>query len=83
MISSVSRTPPSLIIPTAPMNNDKLYASSVIKYALGRYDEAYAGFEKLVAEKYGIMIYMKVERSFFKNDSSDTRYNELVRKMGI
>jgi adenylate cyclase len=68
---------------STPMNNDKLYAGSVIKYALGRYDEAYAGFEKLAAEKYGIMIYMKVERSFFQNNSTDARYIELVRRMGL
>jgi adenylate cyclase len=68
---------------SAPINNDKLYAGSVIKYALGRHDEAYAGFEKLAGEKYGIMIYMKVERSFFNNGSTDKRYAELVRKMGL
>lgn len=64
-----------------PLNNDKLYASSVIKFTEGKLDEAFAAFEKLTAEKYGIMIYMKVERDFF--NTRDPRYDELIRKMGL
>jgi adenylate cyclase len=67
---------------TPPINNDKLYASAVIKFSLGKYDEAYAIFDKLIAEKYGIMIYMKVERAFFSNNS-DPRYEALVKKTGL
>lgn len=67
---------------TPPVNNDKLYATAIIKFALGRYDEAFAAFDKLAEEKYGIMIYMKVERAFF-NNSTDSRYDALIRKMGL
>jgi adenylate cyclase len=67
---------------TPPINNDKLYASAVIKFSLGKYDDAYAIFEKLIAEKYGIMIYMKVEKAFFSNNT-DPRYEALVKKMGL
>ena len=64
-----------------PMNNDKLYASSVIKFSQGKLDEAMAAFEKLIAEKYGIMIYMKVERSFF--NTTDPRFGALIQRMGL
>jgi TolB-like protein/class 3 adenylate cyclase/Flp pilus assembly protein TadD len=64
-----------------PMNNDKLYASSVIKFTEGKFDEAFAAFDKLVEEKYGIMIFMKVERGFF--NSTDPRYDALLRKMRL
>ena len=63
------------------MNNDKLYASSVIKFTEGRYDEAFAQFDKLAADKYGIMIYMKVEKAFF--NTQDPRYDALIKKMGL
>ena len=66
---------------TPPMNNDKLYASSVIKFTEGRYDEAFAQFDKLAADKYGIMIYMKVEKAFF--NTQDPRYDALIKKMGL
>jgi hypothetical protein len=64
-----------------PMNNDKLYATSVIKFTEGKLDEAFAAFNRLAEDKYGIMIYMKVERSFFS--TTDPRFDELIRKMGL
>jgi Flp pilus assembly protein TadD len=66
---------------TPPMNNDKLYASSVIKFTEGRYDEAFAQFDKLASDKYGIMIYMKVEKTFF--NTPDPRYDALIKKIGL
>lgn len=67
---------------TPPVNNDKLYATGVIKYSLGQFDEAYAIFNRLVADKYGVMIYMKVEKPFF-NNGNDPRYDALIRKIGL
>jgi adenylate cyclase len=64
-----------------PMNNDKLYATSVIKFTEGKLDEAFAAFNRLVEDRYGIMIYMKVERSFFS--TTDPRFDELIRKIGL
>ena len=65
-----------------PMNNDKLYASAIIKNFLGQDDEAFKIFNKLVDEKYGVLIYMKVERSLF-NHKNAAKYNELVKRMGL
>jgi adenylate cyclase len=65
-----------------PPNYDKLYASATIKNALGRSDEAFAVFEKLIDEKYGIMVYLKAERRIFK-DNNDPRYERLIKKLGL
>lgn len=65
-----------------PMNNDKLYATAIIKTSLGEYDEAFSIFDKLLEEKYGILVYLKVQREFFKA-TEDARYGVLLRKMGL
>jgi adenylate cyclase len=66
---------------TPPMNNDKLYASTVIKFTEGKLDEAFDAFDKLVSDKYGVMIYMKVEKRFF--NTTDPRYDALIKKLGL
>lgn len=65
-----------------PVYNDKLYAIAIIKNFLGEDDEAYAILNKLIDEKYGIMIYLKVERRLFENNT-DPRYLVLMKKMGF
>ncbi len=65
-----------------PVTNDKLYALSFIKNQLGQYDESYKILEKLLADKYGILIYMKVEKNLF-NDPGSSRYQNLVNRMGL
>jgi adenylate cyclase len=67
---------------TPPMNNDKLYATAVIKNHLGQRDEAFRIMEKLVDEKYGIMIYMNTDTSFFQ-PGGDSRYKKLLQKMNL
>jgi adenylate cyclase len=67
---------------SAPVNNDKLYAIAVIKNSIGQTGEALNIFEKLVAEKYGIMIYMKVQKDFFV-DSDTPRYQQMLKKIGF
>lgn len=67
---------------TAPINNDKLYASAIIMNFMGRDDEAFRIFDKLADEKYGIMVYMRVERPFFSSNGDD-RYSKLLAKMGL
>ncbi|MGZ5133808.1 MAG: tetratricopeptide repeat protein [Flavitalea sp.] len=67
---------------TPPVNNDKLYASAIIKSHLGYDDEALTIMEKLVNEKYGIMIYMNTDRSFFQQ-GADPRYDVLLQKMNL
>jgi TolB-like protein/Flp pilus assembly protein TadD len=65
-----------------PLNNDKLYAIAGIKYNLGQTDEAIGIMEKLIDEKYGIMIYMKVEKDFYQNMDPQIR-NKLLHKMNL
>lgn len=65
-----------------PMNNDKLYATAIIKMSIKEYDEAFDIFDKLLEEKYGILVYLKVQKDFFKA-TEDPRYAELLRKMGL
>lgn len=67
---------------TLPINNDKLYAIAIIKNFLGQRDEAYDIFQKLADDKYGIMIYMRVERTLFKSFDEE-RYNKLLNKIGL
>ncbi len=68
---------------TSPVTNDKLYASSYLKSSLGRTDEALDILEKLLADRYGIMIYSKVEKDFFATVSSSPRYQQILVKMGF
>ena len=65
-----------------PVNNDKLYAIATIKSNLGQSAEALNIFDKLVDEKYGIMIYMKVEKYFFP-DNNNPRYQRMLEKMDL
>ncbi len=65
-----------------PLNNDKLYGIAVIKSKLGQMDEALNILEKLADEKYGIMIYMKVEKRFFHEPDNPT-YQRIGRKIGL
>ncbi len=65
-----------------PLNNDKLYGIAVIKSNLGQMDEALNILEKLTDEKYGIMIYMKVEKRFFHEPDNPT-YQRIGRKIGL
>lgn len=65
---------------TPPLNNDKRYAIAIIKSHQGHGDEAYSILEKLVDEKYGIMIYMNTDKSFFQQ-GGDPRFEGLLKKM--
>jgi TolB-like protein/class 3 adenylate cyclase/Flp pilus assembly protein TadD len=65
-----------------PVTNDKLYAVSFIKFNAGHKGEAFDILEKLLADKYGILIYMKVESGFF-GGSDDTRYHQMLARMGL
>ena len=65
---------------TEPVNNDKLYAIATIKNFLGDKDEAFKIFQKLASDKYGIMIYMRVEKNLF---SDDPRYDGLLKSIGL
>jgi adenylate cyclase len=65
-----------------PLTNDKLYASSFIKSNIGQSDEAMDILERLFEDKYGIMIYMKVEKDILP-ESNNPRYNKLLERMGF
>lgn len=65
-----------------PVNNDKLYASGLIKGNLGQVEEALTIMEKLLEERYGVLIYMKVENRFLPG-SKHPRYLKLLEKMGF
>ena len=68
---------------TPPVDNDKLYAIAVIKSYTGQLNEAFNIFEKLLDNKYGIMIYMKVQREFFEMENKNLRYDQMLKKMGL
>jgi adenylate cyclase len=65
-----------------PQNNDKLYAISMIKSSLGQHEEAFDILEKLLEDKYGVMIYMKVEEELIL-ESDSPRYKRMLKKMGL
>ena len=67
---------------TPPMNNDKLYASLVIKGHLGQSEEVWKILDKLLADKYGILIYMKVQRDFFPY-SNHPNFEQMINKMKL
>ena len=67
---------------SAPVSNDKLYAISFIKSNMGRADEALDIMEKLLADKYGILIYMKVEK-YILPESNNPRYKKMLAQMGL
>lgn len=66
----------------APINNDKLYAIAIINSHLGEADEAYRILERLVDEKYGLLIYMNTDTTFFQQ-GGDVRYRRLIEKMKL
>ena len=68
---------------TPPVDDDKLYAIATIKLAQGNIDEAFDIMERLAAKKYGIMVYLKVESSFFGTGVTSERYNRLVARIGL
>jgi serine/threonine-protein kinase len=67
---------------SAPVSNDKLYAISFIKSNMGQIDEALDIMEKLLADKYGILIYMKVEK-YILPESNNPRFKKMLAKMGL
>lgn len=67
---------------TPPVNNDKMYAIAIIKSHIGQADEALKIMEKLVDEKYGIMIYMNTDSTFFQQ-GGDPRFKTLLKKMNF
>lgn len=65
-----------------PHNNDKLHAISLIKHSLGQEEEALAIMEKLLADRYGLLIFMKVQQqTIFGLDGP--RYKRMLRKMNL
>jgi TolB-like protein/class 3 adenylate cyclase/Flp pilus assembly protein TadD len=68
---------------TPPLNNDKFYATAFIKLNLGQTTEALGIWEKLVDEKYGIMIYLKVEKGLFEEVFNNIRVRQMLVKMGL
>lgn len=64
-----------------PMNNDRLYAIAVIKSILNP-AEALNILEKLLDEKYGLMIYTKVQKDFFEQIDK-SRYQQIIQKTGL
>ena len=67
---------------SSEMNNDKLFAIAILKSNMGQGDEGLNILEKLVDEKYGIAIYVKVEKNLFK-ESNTSRYKQILEKMGL
>ncbi|MCW3093296.1 MAG: Adenylate cyclase [Ferruginibacter sp.] len=65
-----------------PINNDKLYAVGMIKATRGKIDEAFDIFEKLAKEKYGLLVYMKVQREFYPFNK-EPRYYRLLQTIGL
>jgi Flp pilus assembly protein TadD len=65
-----------------PLNNDKLYAIAAIKSYTGQPDTAATIFKKLVDEKYGVMVYIKVEKNFFKH-LDPKQYQQMLASMGF
>ena len=65
-----------------PMTNDKLYATAMIKIYLGQVDEGFDIMEKLMDEKYGVLIYMKAQQDIFPGSVSD-RYQQLLKRLNF
>jgi len=66
---------------SAPQNNDNLYAIATIKMNTGQQQQGVQILEKLIQEKYGIMIYMKVEGEFFDVDKATMQ--RLLKEIGF
>jgi TolB-like protein/Tfp pilus assembly protein PilF len=67
---------------SVPVTEDKLYASALLKSNLGYSDEALKILEKLFQEKYGLMIYMKVEKNFLKEKDAP-RFKKMLQDSGL
>jgi adenylate cyclase len=65
-----------------PQNNDKRYAASIIQGSLGQTEDAFKTLEQLLDEKYGVLVYMKVEKELF-HASDAPRYQRLLKKMRL
>jgi predicted Zn-dependent protease len=65
-----------------PLNNDKRYGIAVIRSNLGQQDEAFNILEELADEKYGLLVYMKVEKRFFQDHNNPT-YQRVQKKIGL
>jgi len=65
-----------------PANNDKLYSVALIKSSLGQDDEAFNILENLVIQKYGLMIYMNADKSYFEF-SDQPRFQKMLKKMNF
>ena len=65
-----------------PRNNDKLYAVAMIKAIRGQMNEAFEIFDKLAEEKYGLLVYMKVQKEFYPFNN-EPRYYKLLQKIGF
>jgi Flp pilus assembly protein TadD len=65
-----------------PMNNDKLYALAAIKGNTGEPQIAADILRRLVDEKYGVMVYMKVERNIFKEIDRE-QYQQILARLGL
>lgn len=66
-----------------PMNNDKLFALATIWAVTDKKDKAYQILDKLVDEKYGIMVFLKVERHYLEGAGEDPRYSKLLKRIGL
>jgi adenylate cyclase len=71
-----------LELESPPVNNDKQFALTTVLSNMGKTDEAFKILNHLVDEKYGIMIYMKVEKKYLGVEN-DPRYFALLRRMGF
>lgn len=65
-----------------PLNNDKLYAVAAIKVNTGDPKTAAGIFRRLVDEKYGVMVYMKVEKNLFKAIDQEL-YQQMLARVGL
>ena len=65
---------------TPPVNNDKLYAIAIIKSHLGQVEESLSIMDRLIDEKYGIMVYMNTDTTFYQQ-GGDPRFKRLLKRM--
>ncbi len=65
-----------------PVTNDKLYAAAMIYNQMGRVEKSMSILQKLVDEKYGIMIYIKADKNFF-NGGNGEQYKGLLQQMNL
>jgi hypothetical protein len=65
-----------------PLTYDKKYAASSILVNSGRVDEALKILNELINIKYGLLVYMNVERSFY-GPETDSTLATLRKRMGF